>query len=200
MYVKRNPRPPQKDLSGQTFGYLLVLKMAQTSKSKRGHWRCVCLCNLCGKEDFDARPFDLRHKRVISCGCSKDRYKKMTGKNSKLFKGYEEIPGRTWYTIKARAAKRSKVFDISIEYVWNLFIAQNKKCALSGLDIRFGQSNRKNIETTASLDRIDNKKGYVVGNVQWVHKTVNIMKNVYDQDHFISMCERITKFNSKNFR
>lgn len=51
--------------------------------------------------------------------------------------------------------------------------------------------NKKSSETTASLDRIVSTKGYVEGNVQWVCKMVNIMKNVYDQEDFINMCKKI---------
>ena len=45
--------------------------------------------------------------------------------------------------------------------------------------------------TTASLDRIDSSKGYVIGNVQWVHKDINIMKNKFDNQYFIDMCKKI---------
>jgi uncharacterized protein YeeX (DUF496 family) len=46
-----------------------------------------------------------------------------------------------------------------------------------------------------SLDRIDSKIGYVKGNVQWIHKHINNMKQDYDNDYFISMCELISKIN-----
>jgi len=41
---------------------------------------------------------------------------------------------------------------------------------------------------TASLDRIDSSKGYIEGNVQWVHKMVNMSKQQYTQEEFINMC------------
>ena len=43
------------------------------------------------------------------------------------------------------------------------------------------------------IDRIDSSKGYVKGNVQWVHKNVNLMKGKFDQEYFIEMCKKITK-------
>ena len=48
-------------------------------------------------------------------------------------------------------------------------------------------------KTTASLDRIDSNKGYVEGNVQWVHVDVNYMKLDYDQDYYINICRLIAK-------
>jgi archaellum component FlaC len=74
-------------------------------------------------------------------------------------------------------------------------LKQNKLCALSGLPIKFARANKRTSETSASLDRIDSTKNYVEGNVQWVHKEVNIMKNVYNQEHFIEMCKLIANNN-----
>jgi archaellum component FlaC len=49
---------------------------------------------------------------------------------------------------------------------------------------------------TASLDRVDSAKGYIKGNVQWVHKDINMMKQQYSQEYFIQMC-RLTTEHSK---
>ena len=50
-----------------------------------------------------------------------------------------------------------------------MFLKQNKKCALTGLDIWFGISTKEKThgkkEQTASLDRIDSSKGYTKDNV-----------------------------------
>jgi len=51
-------------------------------------------------------------------------------------------------------------------------------------------------KTTASVDRIDSSKGYVTGNIQIVHKTVNYMKHTLTQADFLFFCESIT-YNSK---
>jgi hypothetical protein len=45
----------------------------------------------------------------------------------------------------------------------------------------------------ASLDRIDSKKGYVEGNVHWVHKDVNMMKRNFTEEYFINLCETVYK-------
>ena len=37
---------------------------------------------------------------------------------------------------------------------------------------------------TASLDRIDSTKGYVRGNIQWVHKDINWFKRDYPKISF----------------
>lgn len=85
---------------------------------------------------------------------------------------------------------RSFEFNITMEYAWDLYLNQNKECALSGLPIKFGFTRNKNDET-ALLGRINSKLGYVESNVQWVHKHVNMMKNAYSQEYFIKLCKLI---------
>jgi hypothetical protein len=46
--------------------------------------------------------------------------------------------------------------------------------------------------STASLDRIDSKKGYTTDNIRWVHTMVNMCKNKYREEDFIKMCIDIT--------
>lgn len=48
---------------------------------------------------------------------------------------------------------------------------------------------------TASLDRIDSSKGYVVGNVQWVHKDVNTVKWDLTLDNFFRVCKMVVEHN-----
>lgn len=84
-----------------------------------------------------------------------------------------------------------------MEQAWNLFLQQNKKCALSGIDIQFAKKTGKDWykNTTASLDRINSKLGYNLNNVQWVHKHVNFMKLQTPNDEFIKWCYLITQRN-----
>jgi hypothetical protein len=44
------------------------------------------------------------------------------------------------------------------------------------------------------VDRIDSTKGYIVGNIQWVDKQINIMKNRMNEKDFLSLCEEIVKY------
>lgn len=106
------------------------------------------------------------------------------------WKGYQEISGSCWAAIKASAKERKYELDITIEYLWDLFIEQKRKCALSGMDIKFATNSSSN-DKTASLDRIDNSKGYIKGNVQWVHVDVNYAKQNLDEKYFIEICGKI---------
>jgi hypothetical protein len=49
------------------------------------------------------------------------------------------------------------------------------------------------VEPTASLDRIDSSKGYIEGNLQWVHKNINMLKGNMLDNTFIEWCHKISK-------
>lgn len=99
--------------------------------------------------------------------------------------------GNWWYNHVLRernqTAREKVPVTISIEYAWNLFLEQNRKCALSGQDIFIGDKQYG----TASIDRIDSSRGYEEGNIQWVHKDINFMKRTYSMDYFIEMCKMV---------
>lgn len=117
------------------------------------------------------------------------QYKK---NKSKIWKGFEELPGTMFYQIKRGALQRNKEFNLDIEYLWNLYLEQDKKCAYTKLDINFYDCKNK-----ASLDRIDSTKGYIKGNVQWIDKRVNFMKNDFSEEEFFKLCELIIKNRKK---
>lgn len=104
---------------------------------------------------------------------------------------YEEIAGSYWYTVIYAAHKRELVFDITPEYAWEIYLKQNRKCALSGMEIYFNECMNDKTTQTASLDRKDSKQGYIVGNIQWVHKKINRMKSNLNEVEFIQLCKMI---------
>ena len=129
----------------------------------------------------------LKNKNVTSCGCRKK------GKNNIKWMGVGDLGLTVWNQFVSGAIKRNYPFEITIEYGWNMYLEQNKKCALSGQFIEFSTVRRKN---TASLDRIDSNKGYIKGNVQWVHKNVNIAKRSQSDLEFIKMCQAVSAYRS----
>jgi hypothetical protein len=67
-------------------------------------------------------------------------------------------------------------------------VNQDFRCALSGWPI--GWSDVGAIHT-ASIDRVDSSLGYVVGNIQIVHKDVNMAKQQFTQDYFLVLCAAV---------
>lgn len=114
---------------------------------------------------------------------------------SSRWTGYGEVRGCFFSAMRKGAAARNLEFTITIEQIWELFLSQNRKCALSGVDLNFAQNDKDHKAglTTASLDRKDSKRGYTIDNVQWVHKWVNIMKQDMSDDELIGWCHLISK-------
>ena len=131
------------------------------------------------------------HLKRGNCSCKKCKAQVDKLKNSS---GYKDIVGTYWSSLKSQARKRGIDFKIDVEYAWKIYIKQNKKCALTGMKIKFGKNKKDHLEgsTTASLDRIDSSKGYTKNNIQWVHKWINIMKSDHKQEVFLELCQKIS--------
>jgi hypothetical protein len=112
---------------------------------------------------------------------------------SHSWRGYKNLSRRYWSSLKNGAKKRELKFEVTIKEGWELFEKQNECCALTGLSIQQRQSTHGGRSWgTASLDRIDSTKGYIPGNIQWVHKDIQLMKYNYSQNYFIQICQEIT--------
>ena len=174
----------------EIYGKLKVI--SEHSKTRNGHYRYTCLCE-CGNYT-NVLLTHLRQNNTKSCGCDKP-----IGKTHSMWEGIGEISGNFWYNHivrNAKGEKKRKVLELSItkEYIWELFLKQDRKCKLSGLELKFPISN-KDRNYNASLDRIDSSLGYIENNVQWIHKDINMMKRIYNNEYFINMCKLIAENN-----
>jgi len=194
--IKRNKIPLNKkeNIVGLKFGHLEVigLKNQYVSHRKRNILMAECYCHNCGKPMHYVDVSALKRGYTKSCGCARDQYSKITGENNSSYTGFKDIRGAFWTGIKKKAKQRKIPFQITIEDAWAVYIKQNKKCSLSGMDIYFGRHDYKS-ENTASLDRIDSLRGYTIDNVQWVHKDLNRMKYSMSQKYFVNLCRLVAK-------
>jgi len=117
---------------------------------------------------------------------------KKRGAKSPLFKGYGELSHSYFTNTKHGAIGRGLSFDVTIKYLWDLFLMQDRKCALSGIPLSFSSCYACK-DGNASLDRIDSTRGYIPGNVQWVHQEINYLKSNLPNDVFINYCKAIAR-------
>jgi len=108
-------------------------------------------------------------------------------------KGYGEISGIQFGKIIARARHSNLEFNLTIEFLWELFLKQDRKCALTGVPIKFPKQGERS-KGTASLDRIDSSKGYFPENVRWTHKTINLMKLKHSDKVFDFWCQTRARY------
>jgi hypothetical protein len=152
-----------------------------TNNKRLTYWSCDCEC---GTTDHRVIGDSLTRGQVLSCGCILGT----PGKAHPNARWVGELSLGHLSTIKNQARSRQIPFEVSDQYLADLFEQQDFKCALT--DLPLVSSNLPKTRT-ASLDRIDSKKGYIEGNLQWVNKYVNRMKNSYDQDLYIELCQLV---------
>jgi hypothetical protein len=162
------------DLSKQKFGDLTAIKYIADS-----YWLCKCDCGT----EKKVMSRHLKEGLVVSCGCRRRR----TGNKSLTWKGFGDVPAGLLAAYKHGAKRRDLEFNVTAEYLWNVFLTQDGRCVFTGLPISIGRHK----DTSASIDRIDSTKGYVEGNVQWVHKIINLMKWDRKAQDFIQWCHLV---------
>ena len=163
-----------------------MLKIIQEVKHK-GRLMYVCQCD-CGKQEIKRKDW-VHSGRTKSCkSCSA---KLTASKYPPPIRrtGYGELSGTHFLSIRAGATRRNIAFELSPKFIWDLYEKQKGRCALTDIPISLtrdlkGQNVNWDV-ITASLDRIDNSKGYVDGNVWWVHKEVNRLKNNYTLEELL---------------
>lgn len=167
---------------GNRYGSYTVVSF---DNSNEGRLKYICRCD-CGttKSVFLS---NLRNGYTKSC--------RRCGINSRgghhNWKGHGEISGQRWYHICRLARMQTEPMSITLQHIWELFLSQDRRCALSRLPISFAK--HWGMAWTASLDRIDSSRGYVIGNVQWLHADVNRMKTDLPQSRFLQLVKLIAE-------
>lgn len=91
-----------------------------------------------------------------------------------------------------KAKLRNQEYDpeVNWKYLFDIWDSQNGLCAYSGVPL----CTETNHPHKVSLDRIDSKIGYCVGNLQLVSSAVNRMKQEFDEELFLNTCRRIAAY------
>lgn len=182
----RKPRRAQEAPVGERFQRWTVLGPDTAKGQRQGmalYWLCRCDCGA----EHNVRAESLRNGSSRACSpCARSRH---------------ETPGPlgSWYwsSVLTKAASRGLAVEVGPAYLVELFDQQGGRCALTGVALTLTRGfTRKKGAQTASLDRIDSALGYLPGNVQWVHKDVNRMKNVYGEDYFVEVCRAVAAWRS----
>lgn len=153
------------------------------------------ICKFCNKKFF-SKICHILSGHTKSCGCFDIKQK-----SERSYTGGKYITGEQFSYIKSNAKNRNIKFEITIQDIEEVYDKQNKKCALSGIDLIFnsrfinGNQNKigyqKIIKGNASVDRIDSKKHYTKDNIQIIDKKINFMKHVLSLEEFLNTCKLI---------
>ena len=165
------------------YNQLTVLE--EFSHKSRRMFRVQCDC---GKIELKRKDWVISG-RAISC---KSCASKRTAAKYPLpirRTGFRDLSGTHYLALKSGAIRRGLAFEVSAEYLHKLWISQDCVCALTGIPIYLKNSLKNNNvdweSNTASPDRIDSSIGYVEGNIQWVHKRINRLKNNFSLEELL---------------
>ena len=72
--------------------------------------------------------------------------------------------------MKRRAKKKfpDKLFNVTIDYLEEIFPHKDLRCPVLNFRLKINPNGRGSSPYSPSLDRINNDKGYEIGNVSWV--------------------------------
>lgn len=183
--------------------YTNTCRTCETKEKYNNEWKDGKLkCHCCGKFldvcNFAKRKNKYRddhEQRCKFCRAKQNRIiKNSYAGETKLYK----ILQMRYLCAKERSIKYNIPFNITKEYIKDLWDKQNGKCAISGVDMTF-EFNKGRVATNVSIDQINPRKGYTVENVQLVCSVVNQMKSDLDIDTLLMFCENILQ-NAKKWK
>ena len=145
------------------------------------------VCKKCLSENYENNKNNYKEK-------AKQHWKKYFKKNRDKInerkrergrKRREKYPERELIeSAKKRAKKNNLDFNITEE---DVFIPN--KCPLLGLELRKNENRVK--DNSPSLDRIDNSKGYIKGNVRVVSFLANKLKSNHSRNEIKEICNNM---------
>ena len=100
-----------------------------------------------------------------------------------------------WYmkNIIKNSKDRNKEYDVDLEYLKDLWESQNGVCPFTNkkLLIRTHANKDKKNPYQASIDRIDNTKGYIKGNIRFVSLMFNYARNNFSDNEVLEFCKNV---------
>ncbi len=179
-----NPR--KRELEGQRFGKLLVLKRASNYKDKT-RWLCQCDCG--NTPIVNTSNLVKKIKGTKSCGCLinyKNRLKKGEAAFNKVYKMYQDS-----------AKNRNLFFDLDKNDVREITQKTCEYCGSSPNNIAQGKTIY-GIYRYNGIDRVDNSLGYIKSNCVPCCIMCNKMKLNLDIDIFKRHVKKISEHLEEN--
>ena len=184
--AKRRHRAPEQQLAGRRFGRLLVtgMRLPANLVCRSGHnklWLCLCDC---GETRWVATS-KLTAGHTKSCGCWKSDFRKLPSGMASRNQLLDEY--------RRGAARRGHSFELSAADFFDLVI--RPCCYCGSLRENTKKARRHNGEFKyTGIDRVDNRSGYVNGNVVACCKKCNVFKQVLPVDQFLDHALKIAAF------
>lgn len=165
---------PLNDISGEVFGALTVISLKDRSNKKGAIWELECKCG----ERCYSTSSDLKRGRVNIC------------KNCNNIKSINSPFKSLYSTYKRGAKKRNLDFKITFEEFKELITKECYYCDTPPQSTFLKKGAKYSLKYNG-IDRVDNKRGYVEGNLVTCCKYCNFSKSKSSFEEFKDWLESI---------
>lgn len=145
-------------------------------------------CNVCNRAE---KAQQAREKRKIDPSAGMQRYLRHRDKLKR-----EDPIKYSCTQMRASAKKRADALSIGMNITTDYLISiATEECGILKYKLKYGGGEKT--KESASLDRIDPVKGYVVGNVQIISNLANMMKNAADHTDLMNFANWVMRSHDK---
>jgi hypothetical protein len=162
------------------------------------------VCGYC-KEKFlkDKREYDRQTRKgrsVFYCDKScqasgnNKRYPRPKLENLRRGSQPDEFSPFRWFMLRARYRREHGETDIDVSYLKELWHTQNGICPFTDWELILPKDVSgwtKPSHKNASLDRIENDKGYVRGNVRFIALIANLARGQFSDSDLVDFCNAV---------
>ncbi len=176
-----------RNLTGQTFGRLYVLELDYLNPKLKNaaYWKCKCSCG----NITTTRGALLKDGTTKSCGCLQKELASIVIKKEIIRR---TLPNGTsarnelYRQYKNGAKVRGLEFNLEYKYFMDVTAQNCNYCGSAPLNTRYNKRwNGKYIFN--GIDRVDNSKGYIIGNVVPCCKRCNAAKSDLSENDFLKL-------------
>jgi len=188
LYVEQLTMGKTIELTCEQCGVAYSKSLAEHKRCESRGYRRFCSRN-CGKIFMkqNGKEF-VQHLQEWANGDSNKKHlanlRTLRTQNAEPFK---EFLRRARKSVKSKGRE----LDITIEQLKELWTAQDGICPYTGWKMELPKSTEKKKPNTASLDRIDSSKGYILGNIQIVCVMANFAKSDFSNEEMQEFCKAI---------
>jgi hypothetical protein len=191
---------PKKDLTNQVFNKLTVVRFDSYHEDSKGRrkpkWICKCECGI----TKSILQNTLVSGNQQSCGCLLEDFRKnilpkITSERNTIGEGLASF-NNLYSNYRDRANKINVQFDISKEKFREITSKSCFYCNADPLQVFYRKTYNGNYLYNG-IDRIDNTKGYISGNIVPCCEICNKAKRDMELDKFLKWIKRITEYASK---
>ena len=197
-FFKRVNRKGQESLH-------LVCRECEDKKALEEEWKDgKLLCHYCGEykpiECFSPNGggSSIRNNRrsiCNECNSKRQRYHDLSLSDNKKL---DKCLRFRFLGARSRALNSNIEFNITFEYIKELWNEQKGICALSNVPMTYLLREGRT-PTNVSIDKIDRTKGYIKGNIQLVCMACNQIKSDLTEEEMYNCCKKIVKtYENKN--